>query len=232
MAVFETPSLVYVEAAGSRSRRWPSSRPSTRRGGEKRRSVLVGRHVAQVGRPHDGGGVADGLRVHVERRDDRPQLVGEVHVALAHESSARMTATGTGEAVTDRGSARRPDDGYRLLEQHSHLDVEGDGKAGLDHHAGADGGAEPRQDERHVVRPGRELVEREPARAVRGGSRDFAAGLVARLEAAAARGRPGGCGGAATAGPGARGRSAAVRPDAPPRPAAPGPLPASQRAAA
>ena len=43
---------------------------------------VVRRQVAQRRRPHDGGGVADRLRVDVERRNDRGQLVLQIDDAL------------------------------------------------------------------------------------------------------------------------------------------------------
>ena len=85
---------------------------------------VVGRQVAQHRRPHDSGSVADWLRVDVERRDDRPQLVLQIDHALVGQIGGRQHVDrhrrcGDGP----RPTARTDDDGLlrEPVEQHLQL---------------------------------------------------------------------------------------------------------------
>ncbi|MDE2781886.1 MAG: hypothetical protein OXK77_02925 [Gemmatimonadota bacterium] len=67
---------------------------------------VVRRQIADVGRPHDGRSVRDGLRVDVEGRNDRPQQVEEIGPTLCpHAGPADHVHRRVG---LDRGPAAAP----------------------------------------------------------------------------------------------------------------------------
>ena len=49
---------------------------------------MVGRQAPQVGRAHNGGAVADGLHIHIERGHQIAQQIGQVAVPLVCEFGA------------------------------------------------------------------------------------------------------------------------------------------------
>ena len=94
---------------------------------------VIVREVAQADRSHQGGRITDGMGGHVERWDQRPQLVVEGGGSLSHHILKRDGVYG------DRGFGHRPrlgaapdDHQFRLQEQ---LKSDGDPAMGWLHSA-------------------------------------------------------------------------------------------------
>ena len=124
--------------------------------------VVVG-EVAQTGRPHQRGRVADRVRGDVERGDQRPQLVVERGRALSDDVLQRngVNRNRRGGHRPRLGAAAHDDD--PLLDLHGHLHIEGGRGTRPDLHTRAHDLPESGQRERHVVGAGLERGERERA---------------------------------------------------------------------
>ena len=131
---------------------------------DQHQRVVVG-EVADAGRPHEGGRVADRVRGDVERGNERPQLVVEGRQALGGDVLERdgvYRYLRLGHRPRLRATA---DHDHPLLELDGQLRVESDRGPGADLHCVAHGLLEAGQRERHLVGAGRQR-DREHAGAV------------------------------------------------------------------
>ena len=140
---------------------------------------VVVRQVAQAGRPHQRGGVADWMRGDVEGGDQRPQLVVERGGALADDVLQRNGVNGhrRGGHRPRPGAAAHDDD--PLVDLHRHLHIEGGCGTCSDLHTRAHDLPEPGQREGDVVGAGLQTADRKSAGAVADGGPGCAAGCRA-----------------------------------------------------
>ena len=141
---------------------------------------MVMREIAQAGRPHERGRVADRMRGDVERGDQGPQLVVERGGALA-DNILERDGVDRHRRLGHRSRLRATaDDDHLLLELHRHLDIERDRGPDADRHALAHDRGKAGQGERHVVRAGLKRSDGERASAIGEDGSDLTAGHVAR----------------------------------------------------
>ncbi len=160
---------------------------------DQHQRVVVG-EVADAGRPHQRGRVADRVGGDVERGDQGPQLVVEGGGPLAHDVLERDGVDRHLRLGDRPGPGAAAEDDHPLGELDRHLDVEGGRRPRPHRHAAADDGLEAGQGERDLVGARLEPREGEPAGRVGGGGQDRAAGGAARLDGDAGQDESGGVG--------------------------------------